>query len=177
MLINLETKMTKSLETNKKKILDQWFDATINSYPPETVRVLGRIKNKFDNPVGAATHESLESVFEQMVNKKTPNKMALNALEEALDPIIRIRAVQSFTPANAVSFVFELKEIGKKFLAPELYEPFDRQVDKIALAAFNRFMKCRESIFLLKATEAKRRIHSAFERAGLVTELKEKDLF
>jgi hypothetical protein len=37
-------------------------------------------------------------------------------------------------------------------------------------------MKCRESIFLLKATEAKRRIHSAFERAGLVTELTEDEL-
>lgn len=133
--------------------------------------MLGRIKNKFDNPVGAATHESLEAVFELLINKMAPQ-----ALEEALDPIIRIRAVQSFTPAKAVDFVFELKEIGKKTLAPEFYETFDRQVDQIALAAFNRFMKCRESIFLLKATEAKRRIHSAFERAGLVTELKEKDL-
>lgn len=170
--MKFETSVTKSLAKNKKQILDQWFDVTINSYPPETVRVLGRIKNKFDNPVGAATHESLEAVFEEMVNRMDPS-----ILEEALDPIIRIRAVQSFTPARALDFVFELKEIGKKNLAPELYEPFDRQVDKIALAAFNRFMKCRESIFLLRATEAKRRIHSAFERAGLVTELKEKDLF
>ncbi|MDY0221862.1 MAG: RsbRD N-terminal domain-containing protein [Desulfobacterium sp.] len=170
--MSFKTNMTKSLAKNKKQILDQWFDATINSYPPETARVLGRIKNKFDNPVGAATHESLEAVFEEMINR-----MDASALEEALDPIIRIRAVQSFTPAKALVFVFELKEIGKKILAPELYETFDRQVDKIALAAFNRFMKCRESIFLLKATEAKRRIHSAFERAGLVTELKEKDLF
>jgi hypothetical protein len=171
--------MTKSLEANKNQILDSWFDATITSYPPETVRVLGRIKNKFDNPVGAATHESLEAVFEQMIkiDKMAPNELDPNALEEALDPIIRIRAVQSFTPAKALDFVFKLKEIGKKILEPEFYEPLDRQVDKIALAAFNRFMKCRESIFLLKATEAKRRIHSAFERAGLVTELKEKDLF
>ncbi len=170
--MKFEINVTKSLAKDKKQILDQWFESTINSYPPETARMLGRIKNKFDNPVGAATYESLEAVFEIMLKE-----MDLDAFEEALDPIIRIRAIQSFTPAKAVGFVFELKEIGKKFLAPELYEPFDRQVDRIALAAFNRFMKCRESIFLLKATEAKRRIHSAFERAGLVTELKEKDLF
>jgi hypothetical protein len=37
-------------------------------------------------------------------------------------------------------------------------------------------MKCRENIFLLKATESKRRIHRAFERAGLVTEIKEETL-
>ena len=174
--MNFETKMIKSLEANKKQILDRWFDATINSYPPETVRVLGRIKNKFDNPVGAATHASLEAIFERIISQDA-DRMDASALEDALDPIIRIRAVQSFTPAMAVCFVFELKDIGKKILAPEFYEPFDRQVDKIALAAFNRYMKCRESIFLLKATEAKRRVHSAFERAGLVTELKEKDLF
>jgi hypothetical protein len=122
--------------------------------------------------VGAATHESLEAVFEEMLKKMDPP-----TLEDALDPIIRIRAVQNFTPASAVGFVFDLKEIAKKIMEPELHGTFDRQVDQIVLAAFNRYMKCRESIFLLKATEAKRRIHSAFERAGLVTELKEKDLF
>jgi len=37
-------------------------------------------------------------------------------------------------------------------------------------------MKCKEEIFLLKATESKRRIHRAFERAGLVAELSEQDL-
>jgi len=49
-------------------------------------------------------------------------------------------------------------------------------VDQVLLAGFNRLMKCREDIFLLKATESKRRIHAAFERAGLVQELKEEDL-
>ncbi len=170
--MDFQKKIKKSLETNKQKVLDQWFEATIKTYPPETARVLGRIENKFDNPVGAATHESLEAVFEALLKEMNPA-----ALEDAMDPIIRIRAVQNFTPASAVGFVFDLKKIAKKIMAPELHETFDRRVDTIALAAFNRYMKCRESIFLLKATEAKRRIHSAFERAGLVTELKEKDLF
>ncbi|ACN16244.1 conserved hypothetical protein [Desulforapulum autotrophicum HRM2] len=170
--MDFQKDIKKSLQTNKKKILDQWFDATIKTYPSETARVLGRIKNKFDNPVGAATHESLEAVFEEILKEMDPT-----ALEDAIDPIIRIRAVQNFTPASAVGFVFDLKEIAKKIMAPELHETFDRRVDTIALAAFNRYMRCREAIFLIKATEAKKRIHSAFERAGLVTELKEKELF
>jgi len=161
----------KDLEKNKKKIVDQWFEATINTYPPETARVLGRIKNRFDNPVGSATQSSLENVFDELMGENDPAK-----LEDALDPVIRIRAVQNFTASQAVGFVFELKKIAKNLLENEYYEPFDRKVDQVALAAFNRFLKCRENIFLLKATEAKRRIHSAFERAGLVTELKEEDL-
>lgn len=161
----------KSLEKNRKKIIDQWFEATIKSYPPETARVLGRIKNRFDNPVGSATQESLENVFDQLLKDLDPEK-----LEDALDPVIRIRAVQKFTASDAVKFVFELKEIVKKVLETVPEEDFDGKVDRVALAAFNRFMKCRESIFLLKATESKRRIHRAFERAGLVTELKDEDL-
>jgi hypothetical protein len=57
-----------------------------------------------------------------------------------------------------------------------MQQPFDRLVDDIALAAFNRLMKCKEEIFLLKAVESKRRIHRAFERAGLVAELTEAEL-
>jgi len=49
-------------------------------------------------------------------------------------------------------------------------------VDQVALAAIKRFMKWREEIILLKATESKRRIHRAFERAGLVEELNEEEL-
>jgi hypothetical protein len=58
----------------------------------------------------------------------------------------------------------------------EEFSEFNKLVDKVALAAFNKYMKCREEIFLLKAVESKRRIHRAFERAGLVAELKEEDL-
>ncbi len=163
--------INKSLEKNRKKIIDLWFEATIKSYPPETARVLGRIKNRFDNPVGSATQESLENVFDQLLKEVDPEK-----LEDAMDPVIRIRAVQNFTASEAVGFVFELKEIVKNISDTAPGEDFDRKVDQVALAAFNRFMKCRESIFLLKATESKRRIHRAFERAGLVTELKDEDL-
>ena len=97
-------------------------------------------------------------------------------LEKALDPVIRIRAVQAFSASEAVSFVFALKEIGENIIDDSLIREFDKLVDKIALASFNKLMKCKEEIFLLKATESKRRIHRAFERAGLVAELTEEDL-
>jgi hypothetical protein len=72
--------------------------------------------------------------------------------------------------------VFALKEIGESVIEKADIMNFYRLVDEIALAAFNRYMKCREDIFLLKAMESKRRIHHAFERAGLVAELSESDL-
>ena len=160
-----------TLQKNKRLLLDKWFKATIDTYPAQTAKVLGKDANRFDNPVGACTRESLEDVLDLL-----PDHPDLEALEKALDPIIRIRAVQAFSAAEAVSFVYSLKKIGRDVLEDAQMEEFHTLVDTLAQAAFNKLLKCKEEIFLLKATESKRRIHKAFERAGLVTELSEKDL-
>lgn len=163
--------MKKTIKKNRNQLLDSWFRATISTYPEESARVLGKKSDRFDNPVGAVTRETLEDVLTLVTENFTREN-----LEKALDPLIRIRAVQAFDPANAVSFVFAFKQIGESVIAQADIPEFYRLVDEIALAAFNRYMKCREDIFLLKATESKRRIHHAFERAGLVAELSEGDL-
>ena len=165
----MDTKQT--LKKNKSLFLKEWFKATINTYPKDSARILGKDANRFDNPVGAITRESLKNILDLLSDKYTEE-----SLEKALDPIIRIRAVQAFTASEAVSFIFALKTIGENILDGSHYLQFDRMVDKVALAGFNKFMKCKEEIFLLKSTESKRRIHRAFERAGLVAELKEEDL-
>ena len=160
-----------TLKKNKSLFLKEWFKATINTYPKDSARILGKDSNRFDNPVGAITRESLEDILDLITDKFTAE-----TLEKALDPIIRIRAVQAFTASDAVSFIFTLKKIGEDLLDESFQKQFDRMVDQIALAGFNKFMKCKEEIFLLKSTESKRRIHRAFERAGLVAELTEEDL-
>ncbi|MBF0229424.1 MAG: RsbRD N-terminal domain-containing protein [Desulfamplus sp.] len=188
--------INQQLELKKEEILKKWFESTINSYPEDTAKFLKKSKNQFDNPVGSATLQSLENTFRAILEmnisknyKYSQDIVEQNKIENALDPVIRIRAVQNFSASEAVAFVFELKNIVKstigklndqnsleEFKGSSSYELFEHKVDLVALAAFNRFMKCRENIFLLKATEAKRRIHSAFERAGLVTELNENEL-
>ena len=159
------------LKKNKELFIKKWFHATIDTYPRQTAKILGKNSNRFDNPIGAITHETIEDVFNLILEDCDPEM-----LEKTLDPVIRIRAVQTFSASQAVSFVFALKQIGEDIIDDNLIREFDKLVDTIALAAFDRFMKCREEIFLLKATESKRRIHRAFERAGLVAELKEEDL-
>jgi len=159
------------LKKNKKAFVKEWFRATIDTYPAQSAKILGKDSNRFDNPVGAATHETIEDVFDLIIEDFNQEM-----LEKALDPVIRIRAVQAFSASEAVSFVFALKKIGENILDDSLIREFDKLVDKIALASFNKLMKCKEEIFLLKAVESKRRIHRAFERAGLVAELTEEDL-
>ncbi|MFO7884716.1 MAG: RsbRD N-terminal domain-containing protein [Desulfobacteraceae bacterium] len=165
------------LKKNKKNIIDKWFLAVISTYPEETARILVKSKNKFDNPVAVATQECIEDTFNLLLeNRDLTEQTEMDKIESALDSVVRIRAVQTmFTAEKAVGFVFRLKDIVKEETGT-WNESFDSRVDQIALAAFNRFMKCREDIFLLKATESKKRIHRAFERAGLVEELKEEEL-
>ncbi|MFA5904122.1 MAG: RsbRD N-terminal domain-containing protein [Desulfobacula sp.] len=163
--------LKQALGKNRGPFIKKWFQATIDTYPPQSAKILGKDSNRFDNPIGAITHETITAVFDIITGDFTPE-----TLEKGLDPVIRIRAVQAFSASDAVSFVFALKDIGEGLLDEGMTREFNKLVDQIALASFNRFMKCREEIFLLKATESKRRIHRAFERAGLVAELTEEDL-
>lgn len=163
--------LKQTLEDNHAVLLKKWFQATIDTYPAQSAKILGKDVDRFDNPVGAVTRESLEDILHLLAADYTSD-----TLEKALDPVIRIRAVQAFSAADAVSFILSLKNIGETVMDSSFSREFDRMVDQVLLAGFNRLMKCREDIFLLKATESKRRIHAAFERAGLVKELKEEDL-
>ncbi len=135
--------MKTTIKKKRNQLLDNWFHATINTYPEESARVLGKKSDRFDNPIGAVTRESLEDVLNLIIEN-----FSREGLEKALDPVIRIRAVQAFDPANAVSFVFALKEIGESVFEEAEIDilEFYRLVDEIALAAFNRYMKCREDI-------------------------------
>ncbi len=159
------------IEEHKKALLNQWVEATIQTYSPETARVLAKDSNRFDNPVGAITKETLEAALNLICEG-----FDRDAMEKVLDPLIRIRAVQAFTAADAVAFLFALKQIARNLIGEKDLDKLNQVVDEMMLAGFNRYMKCREDIFLLKATESKRRVYNAFERAGLVQKMTEEDL-
>ncbi|WP_054693966.1 RsbRD N-terminal domain-containing protein [Desulfosarcina cetonica] len=89
------------LATKKQAILKSWFQATVDSYPADTARFLKNQKDPFANPVGQTTYRNLEILVDALVTGAGRDAMAA-----ALDPILRIRAVQSFTPSKATGFVF-----------------------------------------------------------------------
>ena len=157
-------------------IVKHWFGRVIETYPSETAKFLKSQKDPFANPVGRTIYQGLEAVFDQLV-KGIDHKV----LTSWLDPIIRIRAIQNFSPSQAVGFIFFLKkairttlhkEIAKEQIGDELLS-FETQIDELSLIAFNLYMQCREKICELKANEMKNRTFKAFERAGLVKQMPE----
>lgn len=161
----------KQLSRKKSGIVKKWFDRIIATYPADTAQFLANQKDPFANPVGQTTLQNLEAVFDQIISAADPN-----TARELLDPIIRIRAIQDFTPAKAISWIFELKDIIRDTLALrtsdgqrlEELSRLDRQIDQFSLLAFDIYMQCREKIYDLKANEMRARTYSAFSRAGLI---------
>lgn len=140
-------KLADALQNKKERILSLWIDRTLDSYlEPGFFK---KSKDKFANPVGVNIREGLTKLYEMLLSGAGQDQYA-----EPLDQVIRIRAVQEFTPAQAVSPILELKWVVKQVLSadkdtrPLLAEldSFDCDVDRAALAAFDIYMNCREQL-------------------------------
>ena len=160
------------LEKRKSAITKKWFDMVVDTYPSDTSIFLKKQKDPFDNPVGNATLEGVNGMFDELLGNMDPEK--INAF---LDPIIRIRAVQSFSASKAVGFIFFLKAIIRESVKDDIQDQTDEllalelNIDELGLIAFDIYMTCRETLYRIKAEEEKKRTFSAFERAGLIKEI------
>jgi hypothetical protein len=165
----------KEILTKKQDaILNKWFYAILDTYPAETKRFLKAEKNKFANPVGSTTYEGIKGVYGELVQGMDSDRIA-----PFLDKIVRIRAVQEFTPSQAVGFVFSLKavvreelkeEIGKDFVKAEDLLDWDARIDALALLSFNIYSQCREQMHEIRISEVKNRTHRLLQRANLIVE-------
>lgn len=166
----MSTQLKKLLGEKKAVIVKQWFEQVIDTYPADTSLFLKKQKDPFANPVGNTTLEGLNGLFDELLGH-TPDYAKMISL---LDPIIRIRAVQDFTPSKAAGFIFFLKEIIKGHADISEYDMlrevlvFESKIDELGLLGFDIYMKCRETLMELRANEMKNRTFRAFERAGLV---------
>ncbi len=162
------------LEKQKATILKKWFDLVVHTYPDDTSKFLKSQKDPFANPVGGTFKRGLAAILDELLKG-----WSFEPVTSFLDPMIRIRALQDFTPAKAVSFIFSLKAVIRDILKKDLNDSrllselhqFESQIDEIGLLAFNIYVECKEKIYELKANEVRNKTFAAFERAGLVREL------
>jgi len=162
--------LTGALAARKDAIVRAWLARTLETYPEGTARFLDKERDPFRNPVGQGLKEALPALFDELLGAMDPGRLA-----PLLDGIVRIRAVQDFSPSQAVAFVFLLKQVIRHelrrpphpALSPSGGEDegegamdlgaLDGRIDEMALLAFDLFMRCREQMFAIKAGEARRR--------------------
>ena len=118
-----------------------------------------------------ATRGIVEALF---TAARTSDEVDAEAIDRHLGEIIKVRAVQEFSASQAVEFVFRLREaVGTEFgdaadgpaYSAEL-DQLQRKIDRIALAAFDIFVRCREQVCELRINEIKRRVAWVSEKMG-----------
>ena len=131
-------------------IVERWIQRTLETYPPETLPFLIGEQDLFRNPVGHTLRENLATLVHELLGSMDRNRIA-----SALDALVRLRAVQDFSPAEAVGFVFGLRDAVQAISGP-VPETLQGRIDELALMAFDRYTNCREQIFELRINELRR---------------------
>ncbi len=155
------------LHKKKVAIVERWLEDTLATYVQDTAAFLRRNKDPFANPVGHSLRVGTRGIFEALLEGTNADET-----HQYLHEIIRIRAVQQFSASQSLDFVFGLKKAIRAELgggakdgrfASELAE-IDERIDRIALAAFDIFVQCREQVYELRVNEAKRRVSLIVEK-------------
>jgi hypothetical protein len=149
------------LRQHRDAIVTRWLEAALSAYPSEGSAAFRREKDPFANPVGHYLRTGTGEIFDLLLAGADEAKA-----RQALQEIIKIRAVQELSPSRAVGFVLDLKdavraELGEEATAPQVaaeVAAFGRRVDDVALLAFEVYVECRERLSELRINEAKRQV-------------------
>lgn len=124
------------------------------SYPAPLRAQMSAQRDAFRNPAGHIVRQSLTALVRELLGA-----MDRVAVDEALDALIRLRAVQNFSPAEALRFIFELRSVLVETCG-EVTAKQQGRIDEMAMAAFDHYMHCREQIHALRMKEL--RLHATF---------------
>lgn len=170
-------KLENLLAQKRASIVKRWFDLVLETYPPDTSRFLKKQKDRFSNPVGYMILEGIEALYEELLRGADPERVS-----PFLDQIIRVRAIQDFTPSEAISFMYLLKKVIREELddeirgdriSPEELLTFESKIDELVLLSFNIYVKCREKVYEIQANQARNMAASLLERMNVASEIPE----
>lgn len=173
-------KLDKLLSQKKSTILSRWLDSILETYPSYTKRFLKKQSDQFANPVGQTLSKELEKLYQELLSGRDIDP---DRVSPVLDRIVRIRAIQEFSPSQAVGGLFSLKKVVREELRKEILKhglsdglhAFESRIDALMLIAFDVYMVCREKIYEISANQIKNHVSGLLRRADLVCEIPEWD--
>jgi hypothetical protein len=142
----------------KETLVRAWFERVLSTYPADSARLLGRNTDSFANPMGQTMMPALAAILEGLAAGSPPA-----TIRAPLDAVVRIRAIQDFTPGVALVFLPQLKELiraeaakmgadADSAVAGELRELEDG-IDGALLMAFDLYTACREQVHQLRTEQ------------------------
>jgi len=166
--------LTSILAKNKKDVVKRWYDLILGTYAPETQKLWRKEKDRFANPVGYKFQTGMTGIIDLLL--ADDGTMEGAKYEPLLDEIVRVRAVQSFTPSQAVSFVYLLKKVMREMLWQDVVEKnlfeelmiLESRVDVLGLMALDIYCKCREALYEIRINQVKSQYDRLLKRANII---------
>lgn len=142
---------------NRAEIARLWTEAVFESYPLETTGFLRTKSDPFGNPVANMTKEATGALYDAVAGEE----VYLPSLKAALERFVKLRAVQKFTPSQALGVLYLLKPIMREKLMRKMLEigqidvylEAESRLDSLVLLAFDQYTQARETVAELRITE------------------------
>lgn len=167
-------KLVDYLNLEQKAVLDQWFDLILGTYAENTAVLWKKRDDPFANPVRHKFEAGMRGIVVGLATcGPVPDAATFAPL---LDEIVRVRAVQDFTPSQAIAFIFLLKKAVRETLWSKVIEndlfvellALESAIDVLAQLAFDIYCQCREKIAGLRVNQVKKQYDRLLKRANLV---------
>ena len=160
----------RALSDRRQSLLALWQKKMLEIYPADSARFYSTEKNAFANPVGQTITGQSAALLDLVLGGGKPCEVAA-----VLEPIIRIRAVQDFSPSVALAFVPMLKAVMREELQDLLTDPssaselsaLDARVDEVLLTAVDIYVHCREEVAAIRVRETSRHVSGLLRRFGV----------
>lgn len=150
----MKTLLEQSLIKKKQQVLKKWQGTAFSS---QRITTGGKPEGRFSDPVSYVVKANTEAMLEWLLEDQ-------GDLRVPLEEICRLKAVEETRPAEALGFIFALKQIISEELAgdheieigaEELWK-LDKRIDEMGLLAFDIYYDCRAKIYELRINEIKR---------------------
>jgi len=148
--------LTELLKAKRSSIIKNWTTRIFDTYASETSSFLSKDKDRFSNPVGFTISAAAEEIVNEIISNRD-----LTSIKIQLIDILKIRAVQEFSPSEAVGFICRLKnviqveladDLNNEAILSELMELFSF-IDQLALIAFDIYMELKETVHRIRLNE------------------------
>src|ERR1700733_2597987 len=119
--------------TIAEAVAAHWLALTIDSYPAAVRSSLISGTDPFRNPVGYTLKENLSTLANEVLGA-----MDKRAIDPAIDALVRLRAVQDFSPSDALRFISELRKAITE-VDGSMLPGLEKRIDGLARQAAEKY--------------------------------------
>ena len=129
-------------------VLEKWLACALEAYGMKIAERALASSDPYRNPIRHVLQVNMATLVSELLGGMDPS-----TIDKAFTNIVAVRAVQGLTVAQALGFVFRLRDIVRTELPDADPVKLDERIDQFSLAAFAQYLACRERLSELRLNE------------------------